>query len=81
MHIFPGLNYFPDDKKPDKSPVQKFWKNGPINKLNEDDPDYDLSSDHNVDFFTDFAAILTPFRDRIPLCLGSHIHRMTYISP
>ena len=82
MHIFPGLNYFPDEEKSPNDPVQRFWKKGAINKLKKDDPDYDPDAPAiNADFFNDFASILTPFKDRIPLCLGSHIHRMTYISP
>jgi hypothetical protein len=81
MHIFPGLNYYPTHWDPSHT-VQHFWKNGPINKLTEFDPNYDPNAPEIiVDFFDFFASIITPFSHRIPLCLASHIHRMTYISP
>ena len=78
MHIFPGLNYYQRayNETFRQNPVQHFWKRGPINPLNREDPPGKF-----VDFFDDYASILTPFRKQIPLALGSHIHRMTYISP
>ena len=52
-----------------------------MNPLKKEDPHPPYSNNETVDFFNDYAGILAPWSDRIPLSLGSHIHRMTYIAP